>query len=270
MRPDTEELKKIAKQVRRDILLMLAEAKSGHTGGALSSVEILVALYYCKLRHDPKNPRWPLRDIFIISKGHACPVLYAVLAERGFLPREELMTLRKFGSRLQGHAYIGVPGVEASSGSLGQGLSIANGFALSARLDNLPRRIFALLGDGEMQEGQIWEAAMTAAHYKLDNLCAILDHNGMQIDGTIEETKGIEPLREKWEAFGWNVIEIDGHNFEDIMRAYDNAETFKGKPALIIARTIKGKGVSFIENQVDWHGIAPKQQELERALKELE
>lgn len=269
-KPDVKELRKIAKQVRKDILAMLAEAGSGHTGGSLSSVELVTALYYYNLRHDPKNPQWEDRDIFILSKGHTCPVVYAVLANRGFFPREELKTLRKYGSRLQGHIYIGVPGVETSTGSLGQGLSIANGFSLAAKLDKKDRRTYCILGDGEIQEGQIWEAAMSSSHYKLDNLCAILDHNKLQIDGPVEEVKGLEPLRKKWEAFGWHVIEINGHDFKQIMNAYDEAERTKGKPSFIIAHTIKGKGVKFMEGLVKWHGVAPKKVELERALKELE
>jgi len=269
-RPDINELKNIAKQVRRDILTMLTEAGSGHTGGSLSAVEILVALYFYKLRIDPKNPKWDARDIFVLSKGHACPVVYATLAERGFFPREELMTLRKFGSRLQGHAFIGVPGIEASSGSLGQGLSIANGFALAAKMDKKDRRVYCLIGDGETQEGQIWEAAMTSSHHKLDNVCAILDFNKLQIEGFVENIKAIQPVAQKWGAFGWNTIEIDGHDVAALMDAFDEAEKVKQKPTIIIAHTIKGKGVSFIENKAEWHGIAPKKQDLEKALKELE
>lgn len=270
MRPSVEELKKTAKEIRKDILMMLHEAGSGHTGGSLSCVDIIEALYYYKLRIDPKNPKWQKRDIFILSKGHSAPAVYAVLAHKGFFPRQELMTLRKFGSRLQGHIYIGVPGVEASTGSLGQGLSIANGFALAAKLDKTDRRVYCVVGDGEIQEGQIWEAAMTASHYKLDNLCAVLDHNKIQIDGFVEEIKGIEPLRDKWESFGWHTIEIDGHDFKQLMDAYDEAEKVKSKPTFIIAHTIKGKGVKFMEGIAGWHGIAPKKIDLDRAFKDLE
>lgn len=269
-RPDIKDLKKKAVEIRKDILKMLTEAGSGHTGGSLSIVEILISLYYYKLRHNPKSPDWPERDRFILSKGHACPALYVVLAERGYFPKGELMTLRKFGSRLQGHPQRGLPGVEISSGSLGQGLSIANGMALGAKLNNLPIRVYCLMGDGETNEGQVWEAAMTAAHYKLDNLCGIIDLNGLQIDGFCCDVKNMEPMNKKWEAFGWNAIDVDGHNLAGLMDALDKAETKKRKPTVLICRTTKGKGVSFIENKVEWHGIAPKREELERALRELE
>ncbi|MBI4335091.1 MAG: transketolase [Candidatus Omnitrophica bacterium] len=269
-RPDINGLKEKAREIRKDILRMLTEAGSGHTGGSLSCVDILVALYFYKLRHDPANPGWDGRDRFILSKGHACPALYAALAHSGYFPKEELMTLRKFGSRLQGHAQRGLPGVEISSGSLGQGLSVSNGIALAARSDGLPVRAYCLMGDGETNEGQIWEAAMTAAHYKLDNLCGIIDLNRLQIDGFCCDVKNMEPMNRKWEAFGWNVIDVDGHNLTDLMGALDRAETAKGKPTVLICCTTKGKGVSFIENKVEWHGIAPKKEELERALRELE
>lgn len=269
-KPDVKELKNKALEIRRDILKMLTEAGSGHTGGSLSIVEILVSLYYYKLRHNPKDPAWKQRDRFILSKGHACPALYAVLAGCGYFPKEKLMTLRKFGSMLQGHAHKGVPGVEISSGSLGQGLSITNGIALAARLDNLPIRAYCLMGDGETNEGQVWEAAMTAAHYKLDNVCAMVDQNRLQIDGFTCNVKNMDPMNKKWEAFGWNVIDVDGHDISALMTALDKAEAVKGKPTVIICCTTKGKGVSFIENKVEWHGIAPKKEELERALKELE
>lgn len=263
-------LKKLAKRVRRDILIMLERAGSGHTGGSLSSVEILVALYFYKMRHDPKRPDWDKRDRFILSKGHSCPALYAVLAQAGYFPKEELLTLRKLGSRLQGHPQIGLPGLEISSGSLGQGLSIANGMALASKLDGLNNRIYCLLGDGETHEGQVWEAAMSASHYRLDNLCATVDYNRYCIDGPIEEVKALEPLLKKWKAFGWQTIAVDGHDFKQLFKAFDEAETVKGKPSIVIANTIKGKGVSFIENDNRWHGIAPKKEDLERALKELE
>jgi len=267
---DIKALKKTAIDIRRNILRMLTEAGSGHTGGSLSIVEILLALYGYKLRHDPKNPDWPERDRFILSKGHACPALYAVLAEEGYFPKEELLTLRKFGSRLQGHPHRGLPGLEVSSGSLGQGLSIANGMAIGAKLNNLSSRIYCLMGDGETNEGQVWEAAATSAHYKLDNLCGIIDLNGLQIDGFCCDVKDMSPMDDKWKAFGWHVIAVDGHNFTELIGALDKAETIKGKPTMLLCRTTKGKGVSFVENKVEWHGIAPKKEELEKALKELD
>jgi transketolase len=269
-RPDLKELKTKAVEIRKDILTMLAEAGSGHTGGSLSSVEIFVALYYYKLRHNPADPDWPIRDRFILSKGHGCPTLYAVLADCGYFPKKELLTLRKYGSRLQGHPQRGLPGVEISSGSLGQGLSVANGIALGAKMDNLPTRVYCLMGDGETNEGQVWEAAMTAAHYKLDNLCAIIDLNRLQIDGFCCDIKNMDPMNKKWEAFGWNVIDADGHDLTALMDAFDKAAATKARPTVLICRTTKGKGVSFIENKVEWHGIAPKKEELARALRELE
>lgn len=270
-RPKPEELKKIAKEVRKDILMMLSEAGSGHTSGSLSCVEIIVTLYYYKLQQDPSNKKWADRDRFILSKGHTCPSLYAVLARKGFFPREELMKLRKLGSLLQGHASLCVPGCEASTGSLGQGLSISNGIALAARLDNRNYRVYCLIGDGEQDEGQIWEAAMTSAHYKIDNLCVISDYNKQQIDGWVSDVKQLEPLRDKWAAFGWHAIEADGHDFRQLMDALDEAEQIKGKPTIIIAHTIKGKGVSFIEkNSISYHGTAVKKADLEKALKEIE
>jgi len=269
-RPDIKALQKKAIEVRKNILAMLYQAGSGHTGGSLSIVEILLSLYYYKLRHDPKNPQWPQRDRFILSKGHGCPALYAVLAECGYFPIEELLTLRKFGSRLQGHPQKGLPGLEISSGSLGQGLSIANGMALAARMDELPVRVYCLMGDGETNEGQIWEAAMTASHYGLDNLCGIVDFNKLQIDGFCCDVKNMGAVNKKWESFGWNVIDVDGHDVGALTEALDDAERIKGQPTVLICRTVKGKGVSFIENQVQWHGMAPKKDEMERALKELD
>ena len=265
------ELKEIARGVRIDILNMLNKAGSGHTGGSLSSVEIITTLYFAKLRHDPKRPDWPERDRFIISKGHGVPTLYVLLARRGYFDRSHLDTLRRLGSMLQGHPYCrATPGLEVCSGSLGQGLSQANGVALAGRLDNKDYRVYVLLGDGETQEGLIWEAAMTAAHYKIDNLCAILDNNGLQIDGPVSKVMAIEPIAKKWEAFGWQVQEIDGHNFREIAAALDKAEAVKGKPSIIIAHTTKGKGVSFMENKVKYHGVAPTKEELESALQELD
>jgi transketolase len=268
--PDVNELKKIAKETRIEILKMLNCAGSGHTGGSLSMVELVVGLYFYKFRCDPGKPLCDTRDIFILSKGHGCPALYAVLARMNFFKREELCTLRKVGTRLQGHPQRGLPGVEISSGSLGQGLSIANGFALGARLNKDTKRIYCLMGDGELDEGQVWEAALTSAHYKLDNVCGIVDYNKFQIDGRIEEVKGLEPLNAKWKAFGWEVFEIDGHNIKEVMDAYDRVDQVKGKPSMILAHTVKGKGVSFFENKNKYHGVAPNKEELGRAIKELE
>ncbi len=268
---DIQKLKKIAKEIRKDILLMLNKAGSGHTGGSLSAVELLTALFFAKMKHDPKNLTWKGRDHFILSKGHAAPLLYAILAKCGYFKHEELFELRQLGSRLQGHPDCKLtPGIEVPTGSLGQGLSMANGIAMALRLDELSGRVYVLLGDGEVQEGQVWEAAMTAAHYKLDNVCAILDNNRLQIDGWVEEVKNIEPLAAKWEAFGWNVKEINGHDFRQILEALNEVELVKGKPSIIIAHTVKGKGVSFFENKAKYHGVAPTNDELELALKELE
>ncbi|MFH1593386.1 MAG: transketolase [Candidatus Omnitrophota bacterium] len=264
------ELKKKAVELRRDILIMLEKAGSGHTGGSLSLVEILVALYYYRIKHDPKRPDWPGRDKVVLSKGHGCPALYAILAECGYFPKEELCTLRKLGSRLQGHPQIGLPGVETSSGSLGQGLSIANGMAFADRMDGRLAKVYCIMGDGETNEGQIWEAAMTASHYGLNNVCGIIDFNKMQIDGFCCDVKGLEPYARKWQDFGWHSIEVDGHDIEQLIKAIDEADSIKDKPQAIIAHTVKGKGISFMENQVKWHGISPKKEELEKALKELD
>ncbi|MCL6611451.1 MAG: transketolase [Peptococcaceae bacterium] len=267
---EIEMLRVRANEIRKDIIRMLGRAGSGHPGGSLSAADIVAALYFKVLRIDPQNPRRPDRDRFILSKGHAAPVLYAALAQRGFFPREELDTLRRLGSRLQGHPDMKkLPGVEMSTGSLGQGLSVANGVALAGKLDGLDYRVYVLLGDGEIQEGQVWEAAMAAAHYKLDNLTAFLDHNRMQIDGPIEKVMSPEPVPDKWRAFGWDVQVIDGHDMAGILRALEKAGSVKGKPQMIVAETVKGKGVSFMENQVGWHGVAPKPGEVERALAEL-
>ena len=269
--PDLSALRTQARELRQDILRMIAKAGSGHPGGSLSMVELLVGLFWYKLRHDPKNPDWPDRDIFLLSKGHGAPALYTTLAYRGYFPREELMTLRKYGTRLQGHPERGsLPGIEMSSGSLGQGLSIANGIALADRLDKRNRRVFCLMGDGEIQEGQVWEAAMTSAHHGLDHVCAIIDANQLQQNGPVKEIKKVEPLPEKWRAFGFHVIEIDGHDIGQVVKAYDEAEMITGKPQAIVARTVKGKGVSFMELNHNWHGVAPKPDELEKALKELQ
>jgi transketolase len=269
-RPDIKELKRKAVGIRKDILQMLMLAGSGHTGGSLSIVDILVALYYYSMRNDPKDPKWPGRDRFLLSKGHACPALYAILAEKGYFDKKELSGLRKLGSRLQGHPQIGLAGIEVSSGSLGQGLSIANGMALAARLDKSDTRIYCLMGDGETNEGQVWEAAMTASHYELDNVCAIIDYNKLQIDGFCCDIKDMGSYLDKWKSFGWHVIETDGHDIEKLMESFDKAKTVKKMPTVIVAHTIKGKGVSFVENKVEWHGIAPKKEEYERAIKELD
>ena len=267
---DISFLKEKAKEIRKSIVSMITEAKSGHPGGSLSATDILTALYFSEMNVDPANPKMEGRDRFVLSKGHAAPAIYATLAEKGYFSKDELMTLRKFGSRLQGHPDMKkLPGIEISTGSLGQGLSVANGMALNAKMFNENYRTYVILGDGEVQEGQIWEAAMTAAHYKLDNLCAFLDSNNLQIDGNVTEIKGVEPLDKKWEAFGWNVIKIDGHDFEQILSALDKARECKDKPTMVIAKTIKGKGVSFMENVCGFHGIAPTLEELERALAEL-
>jgi len=269
-RPDVEELKRTAKNLRKTILKMLSEAGSGHTGGSLSLVEILVSLYVYKMRHDPKKPHWPDRDRLVLSKGHGCSALYAALAEAGYFPKKELMTFRKFHSRLQGHPQLGLPGIEASTGSLGQGLSITNGMALSARLDGRKSRFYCIMGDGELNEGQVWEAAMTGAHYKLDTVCGIVDFNKIQIDGFCRDIMTIEPLKDKWVSFGWRVLECDGHNFGELMDALDEAENTGGKPTVILAHTVKGKGVSFMEHDAKWHGVAPKPEEMKQAIEELD
>lgn len=261
---------KKAREVRVEILEMLTAAGSGHTGGSLSAADIVTALYFHKLRHRPEDPDWRERDRFILSKGHAAPLLYAVLALSGYFDKGLLKTLRRIDSPLQGHPSSRMlKGVEISTGSLGQGLSIASGIALGLRMEGLDSRVYCLLGDGEIQEGQVWEAAMTAGHYRLDNLCAIIDNNGLQIDGFCCDVMRIEPLADKWHAFGWHVIEIDGHDMEQILRAFDQAESTKGLPTMIIARTVKGKGVSIFEGKARYHGIAPTKEELELALKEL-
>ena len=267
---DISFLKEKAKEIRKSIVSMITEAKSGHPGGSLSATDILTALYFSEMNIDPANPKMEGRDRFVLSKGHAAPAIYATLAERGYFSKDELLTLRKFGSRLQGHPDMKkLPGIEISTGSLGQGLSVANGMALNAKIFNETYRTYIVLGDGEVQEGQIWEAAMTAAHYKLDNLCAFLDSNNLQIDGNVTEIMGVEPLDKKWEAFGWNVIKIDGHNFEEILSALKKAKECKDKPTMILAKTVKGKGVSFMENVCGFHGVAPTAEELEKALAEL-
>lgn len=259
-----------AREVRREILTMLTEAGSGHTGGSLSSADIVTALYFCKMRHRPEDPEWNGRDRFILSKGHAAPVLYAALALAGYFDKALLKTLRKIDSPLQGHPSSRMlKGVEVSTGSLGQGLSIANGIALGLRMDGLTSRVYCLLGDGELQEGQVWEAAMTSGHYRIDNLCAIVDNNGLQIDGHCCDVMKIEPITDKWSAFGWHVIDINGHDMEQVVNALDEAETTKGRPTVIVARTVKGRGVSFFEGKGEYHGLAPTRDELVKALEEL-
>jgi transketolase len=265
-----KELEGKAKQIRRLIIQMLAEAGSGHPGGSLSATDLITALFFAVLRHDPKDPAAPESDRFHMSKGHCCPLWYAVLAESGYFSKDKLMTLRKLGSMLQGHPDRRTPGVNVASGSLGQGLSVALGMSLAAKMDKRDYRVYVLLGDGEIQEGNIWEAAMACAHYRCDNLCAIMDYNGFQIDGKVREIMNLEPLVAKWQAFGWHTIEIDGHKMSAILSAYEEAKTVKGKPVIIIGHTIKGKGVSFMENVVDFHGRAPTKEEAQRALKELE
>ena len=261
----------MAKRLRRHIITMIGKAGSGHPGGSLSAVEIVATLYCQVIRHKPQNPCWPERDRFILSKGHAAPVLYAILSECGYLPVDELCSLRQLNSRLQGHTDCRLcPGVEMSAGALGQGLSFAIGVALAGRLNSQSYRVHALLGDGECDEGQVWEAAMAAAHFKLDNLVAIVDNNGLQLAGWNRDVMNLEPFAEKWQAFGWHVIEVDGHDFTQLINAFDRAEKVTGQPTVIIAHTIKGKGVSFMENNPYFHGNAPNAEQIKIALKELE
>jgi transketolase len=265
------EMEAIAKRLRRHVITMIGKAGSGHPGGSLSAVEILTALYFKVLRHKPRDPQWSDRDRFILSKGHAAPALYATLAECGYFPAEELLTLRQMDSRLQGHTDRTLtPGVEMSAGALGQGLSFAIGVALAGRLNLKDYGVYVLLGDGECDEGQVWEAAMAAAHFKVDNLVAIVDNNGQQIGGWNRDVMNLEPFNKKWQAFGWHVIEVNGHDLVQLIQAFDRAKKFKRQPTLIIAHTIKGKGVSFMENNPDFHGKAPNAEEVKLALKELE
>ena len=267
---DLKRLMDIARQTRIEALCMLTEAGSGHIGGCLSCVEIIVSIFFMKIRLDPANACWVERDRFILSKGHAAPVLYSVLARRGCINCDLLMRLRKWNSPLQGHPCAKLlPAAEVSTGSLGQGLSVSNGIALGLKLDKGNSRVYCLLGDGELQEGQVWEAAMTAAHYKLDNLCAIVDYNKLQIDGRVDDVMRISPIVKKWEAFGWNVLTVNGHDYGEILSALLTAEKVKGQPTIIIADTIKGKGVSFYEDRVEYHGVAPSREELKIAIAEL-
>lgn len=265
-----KKLKAKAKLIRRHIIEMTYRAGSGHPGGSLSATDIITALYFKILNHNPKNPKWNDRDRFVLSKGHACPALYAALAEAGYFPVEELFTLRKLGTRLQGHpSVLKLDSLEASTGSLGQGLSMAIGLALAAKLDKKSYKVYVLLGDGEANEGNIWEAAMFASHHGLDNLTAFLDRNKIQLDDFTEKIVSLEPLADKWKAFGWEVLEIDGHDFRQILQASEQAKKVKEKPTIIIAHTTKGKGISFMENTALFHGKAPDKEQYEQAMKEL-
>ncbi len=267
---NVEELQAICRQIRRDIITMITAAKSGHPGGSLSAVEIVATLFFDVMKHDPANPKWVDRDRFILSKGHACPVLYAAFAELGYTPKDQLNTLRKLGSIYQGHPDVRfIPALEASTGSLGQGLSLGIGMALAARLNGSPSRTFVVLGDGESQEGQIWEAAMFAPFHKIDNLVCIVDYNKIQLDGFVKDILDLSPLAEKWRAFGWHAIELDGHSIPALQSAFAEAAEVKGKPTVLIANTIKGKGVSFMENNPKFHGVAPTEKEMELALREI-
>ncbi len=267
---EIEKLERMANKIRKHIIKMTAAAGSGHPGGSLSATDIITALYFSLMKIRPDEPEWPDRDRFVLSKGHAAPALYAALAERGFFDTSHLTTLREIDSFLQGHPEIGIPGVDMSTGSLGQGLSIANGMALAARIDGSGYHVYALLGDGEIQEGQVWEAAMAAGHYRLANLTAILDYNRLQIDGFVDAVMNIEPVAAKWRSFGWKVEEIDdGHDIAKIIPTIEKARD-DGRPTMIIARTLKGKGVSFMEDAAEWHGKAPDSEQAERALAELE
>jgi transketolase len=264
-------LENIAKVLRKDIVKMVTESASGHPGGSLSAVEIVTTLYFNEMNINIEDPKDPNRDRFVLSKGHAAPVLYAALAEKGFFNKEELMKLRKMGAMLQGHPNMNyIPGVDMSTGSLGQGVSAAVGMALAGKLDNNSYRVYTILGDGELEEGQVWEAAMCAAHYKLDNLTAFVDYNGLQIDGDIDKVMNPNPIADKFVAFGWNVIYLeDGHDLVKIKEAVEAGKQVKDKPTMIVCKTIKGKGVSFMENQASWHGSAPSKEQCEMALKEI-
>lgn len=266
-----QDLEKMAKEIRKGILEEVYNAQSGHPGGSLSIADILTVLYFNQLKIDEKNPEWSERDRCILSKGHCSPALYSCLAHRGFFPVEDLKTFRNINSYLQGHPDMKkIPGVDMTTGSLGQGLSAAVGMAISGKMDKKDYKVYCILGDGEIEEGQIWEAAMSANKYKLDNLCVIVDNNNLQIDGTIEEVMSSYPIDEKFKSFGFQVINIDGHNYQEIIDAFDVARNVKGKPVCIIAKTIKGKGVSFMENKAEWHGKAPNKEQYEQAMKELE
>ena len=265
-----QDLQEKAKNIRKSIVEMVYSAASGHPGGSLSITDVFTALYFNELNIDIKNPKDENRDRVVLSKGHCSPALYSTLAEKGFFPKEDLNTFRKVDSYLQGHPDMKkIPGVDMTSGSLGQGLSIANGMALAGKLDNKDYRVYCICGDGEIQEGQIWEAAMSCSHYKLDNVCVIVDNNNLQIDGSVEDVMNPHPIDKKFESFGFYVLVIDGHNFDEIIDAFEKAKQTKGKPTAIIAKTTKGKGVSFMENQAGWHGKAPKEEEYKLAMEEL-
>ena len=265
-----EELIQISNEIRKDIILMLTESASGHPGGSLSIADVITTLFFNELNIDPSNPKDENRDRFVLSKGHAAPVLYSALARRGFFDIEELKTLRKIGSRLQGHPNMNdLAGVDMSTGSLGQGISAAVGMALAGKIDKKSYRVYAVLGDGELEEGQVWEAAMAAAHYKLDNLTAFIDFNGLQIDGNVTDVMNPSPIDKKFEAFGWNVLIIDGHNYDEILDSINKAKEYKEKPTAIICKTVKGKGVSYMENNAGWHGNAPNLEQCNQAIKEL-
>ena len=268
---DPVKLHDIATRIRKSVITSLAEAKSGHLGGSLGLADVFTALYFSTLAHDPQNPSWPHRDRVILSIGHVAPVLYATLAHSGYFPVEELETLRKLGSRLQGHPGRdhGLPGIELSAGSLGQGLSVAVGMALAAKMDHKDHRIYSIHGDGELQEGSIWEAAMSASHHRLDNLIAIVDRNGLQIDGRTEDVMKLEPLAGKWQNFGWQVIECDGHDFKQLLNAFANAGSVPDKPTVIIAKTIMGKGIRSIEGDYHWHGKVPSAEQADEFIREL-
>ena len=267
---DIKNLEEKAKLIRQDILEEVYSAQSGHPGGALSIVEILTVLYFNQMNIDPKNPKNENRDRLVLSKGHCCTALYGALAERGYFDKAELKNFRKVGAMLQGHPDMKhIPGVDMSAGSLGQGLSAANGMALASKMDSKGYRVYCILGDGEIQEGQVWEAAMSASNYKLDNLCIIVDNNNLQIDGKVDEVMNVYPLKEKFESFGFEVFEVDGHNIDGLISVFQKAKTVKGKPTAIIAKTVKGKGISFMENAVEWHGKAPNEEQYEIAKKDL-
>ena len=267
---DIESLKRKAVTFRREILETLEMAGSGHPGGSLSAVEIFLTLYGYQINHKPNDPSWEARDRVIVSKGHVSPVVYVTLANFGYFPKEELKTFRKFGTRLQGHVHTKVPGVEFNTGSLGHGLSFANGVALGAKMRGKDFKVYCVMGDGELQEGSVWEAAMTSAHYRLDHVCAIIDYNKVQENGPTNEIKNLEPLAQKWLSFGWHVIQVDGHSIKDLKAAFDEFDNTQGKPTVIIANTVKGKGVSFMEGKSAWHGKAPNKEQLAAALKELQ
>ena len=270
MAKSLDELKSISTEIRKDIVKMLTESASGHPGGSLSATDIMTVLFFKEMNIDPNNEKDPNRDRFVLSKGHAAPVLYSTLARRGYFPVEELSTLRKFKSRLQGHPSIQyLPGIDMSTGSLGQGISAAVGMALAGKIDKKDYRVYTILGDGELEEGQVWEASMCAAHYKLNNLTAFIDFNGLQIDGDITKVMNPCPIDKKFEAFGWNVLVIDGHNYDEIIDAIEKAKECKDMPTVIICKTVKGKGVSFMENEAAWHGTAPSKEQCEKALAEI-